>query len=212
MNSEVLLIHRNNRYKIITIHNAQYIFDLDRTFIGYLFPFLNWMKSHTVYKITNESDLEKLRVDTSNTKVGFGLAIFMGGLSIFFANLIGLIIDRFEINTPDFINYILLILSLAIVICYRIQRSRKNKEKISGIIKIDQLEKGKLRIRPQSFKHFGLVLFLYLILISLSLGSMIMFIQFNNYLIFLIAILLFTFILFMNNATLAPGKNKIRMK
>lgn len=54
----------------------------------FFFPLLNWMRPHTVYKVTDMDQLEQLKMAQGTTKVGFGIAMFTGGLSILIANLL----------------------------------------------------------------------------------------------------------------------------
>ncbi|MBA4537273.1 DUF443 family protein [Bacillus aquiflavi] len=75
MNCEVLFVHKNIRYKIININETNYIFDQDHPFLVFFSPFLNWMKLHTVYKITDKDKIEQL-AEKNNKKVGFGIAMF----------------------------------------------------------------------------------------------------------------------------------------
>ena len=211
MLSEVHFIHKNIRYRIITVYDKHYIFDLDRPFLVFFFPFLNWIKTHTIYEIKDMVQLEQLRTVESSSKIGFGIAMFTGGLSVFLANLLEPIIFKMEIQTPTFINYIFLIFFSILVIFYRLKISRKNKEKILNVVPLKTLEEKKVRIKPQSFKHFCLIFFVYIMLLVFFLASIFMFIEFKNYFIlFSFGLILFV-LLILNASTLAPGKNNIKI-
>ncbi|WP_026909135.1 DUF443 family protein [Paucisalibacillus globulus] len=211
MLSEVHHIHKNMRYRIIKVDNTYYIFDLDRPFLVFFFPFLNWIKTHTIYEIKDMAQLEQLRTVESSSKIGFGIAMFTGGLSVFLANLLEPIIFKMEFQTPTFITYILLIIFSILVIFFRFKLSKKNKIKILNVVALSTLEKKRISVKPQSIKHFCLILFMYIIVLLFLLASIFMFIEFKNYFVLFSFILILFFLLIINASTLAPGKNKIKI-
>lgn len=211
MKGEVLHIHRNIRYRLISINDTRYIVDLDYPLLVFFFPFLNWMKSHVVYKIIDENQLEQLKViKSTDTKVGYTL--LTGGLSVLGANLLEMVMDKFEISMPNVINYIILFTFTILIVFCRFHISRRNKRKLYDIVQLEKLEKIKIRFGPQNVKHFFLFLILYLGFLASSLAGIIMFIQYKNFLILFFTILFLFCFLFVNGISLFPGKNKIRMK
>lgn len=214
MNSEgeALYIDKNVRYRIIAVRDAHYIFDLDHPKFVFFFPFLNWLMPHTVYQMTDQSEIEKLQVDGNKKNIGFGLMMLSGGFAILVANLLGLVIDRFELHIPDFIIYCLLLFTTILTIYFRFYLSENNKVKLVDIIHLEDLKEEKIFIRPQSVKHFCLILFLYLFLLSFYIGSLIMFIQNNNFMVLLFSTIFLFSLLILNGVTMYPGKNRIRIK
>ena len=210
--AEALYIDKNIRYRIIKVKDAHYIFDLDRLIFVFLFPFLNWLLPHTVYKITDENEIEKLQVAKNKRVIGFGLAMLSGGFAILLANLLGLIIDRFEYAIPEFIKYSMILFTTIVTIYFRFYLSKKNKVNLIKIIQLEGLKEDRIFIRPQSVKHFCLILFLYMVLLAFYIGSIIMFIQINNFMVLLFSIIFLFTLLILNGVTLYPGKNKIRIK
>lgn len=211
MIGEVHHIHKNTRYRIINVNGNSYIFDLDRPFLVFFFPFLNWIKTHTIYRITDMAKLEQLRTVESRSKIGFGIAMFTGGLSVFLANLLEPLIFQMVIQTPTFINYFLLIFFSIVVIFYRFKLSERNKMKVLSVVQLDNLEKKRISIKPQSIKHFCLILSMYLMVLLFLLVSIFIFIKFNNYFFLFASILILFFLLILNASTLALGKNNIKI-
>jgi uncharacterized membrane protein (TIGR01218 family) len=212
MFSEVHHIHKNMRYRMIKSDNSYYVFDLDSSFLVFFFPFLNWMKSHIVYKVSDNDKLEQLNVMENKNKLGAGLLLFTGGLSVFGGNLLSLVVDRFDIQTTQIVSYCLLLISTFLVIYFRFRISRKSRKKLCDIVQLEELETEKIRIRPQSLKHFSFVLVAYIFYFLVTLASSIAFIELPNYILLLCFILFLFFTLIVNGLTLKVGKNKIKLK
>ncbi len=196
----------------MTVNGKHYIFDQDRPYLVFFFPFLNWMKSHIVYKVSDPVKLEQLKVIKNENKLGTGLFILTGGLTVFLGNLLSLVVERFDFQISQIYIYSLLLISTFLVIYFRFRISRKNQKKLCDIVQLEELETEKIRIRPQSFKHFSFVLVAYIYILLITLASLIAFIKLPNFILFLCFILFLFLTLIVNGLTLKVGKNKIKLK
>lgn len=155
MEAKVSHIHKNLRYRIMTVNDKHYIFDLDRPYLVFFFPILNLIKTNTVYETKDMAQLKQLRTIDSRSNIGFGLTMFTGGLSVLLANLLEPILFQMEIQTPTSITYTLLITFSMLVIYYRFKLSKKNKTKILNVVALSTLEKKRISVKPQLLNIFA---------------------------------------------------------
>lgn len=211
MLAEVRHINKNTRYRLLTINNQSYIADLDRPVYAFLFPFILWLIPQKVFKIEDENVANKILV-TDQKVSRVNLSIMSAGISILIANFLGLIIDYFEINTPNILNIILVLVIIFGIIFIRYYISKKNREKMILHLSLDKLDTLNYWIRPQSIKHVCFLLIYYVFFVVLLITCFGLFLFYKNFLFFLFSIIVLFFVLIGNGMTIIPGKTKVRLK
>ncbi|WHX26451.1 DUF443 family protein [Virgibacillus halodenitrificans] len=210
VNCEVEFVNKNMRYNLLTINGETYIFDKDRFFWVFFFPFAIWFTSHYVFRIDDNSKIDQLK-NPKDFQSKTGLFSVLGvGVSILLANLLRPLMDYFNIQITPLFTYSILLFAFLIIISIRKYLSKLNKKSLCNIIEIENLKMGKIRIRPKSVNHFLKFLFSYLFMLALNILSVALFIEFGN-MMMLLFFMTFALVLFIFNiATVVPGRTKIK--
>lgn len=82
MECNVQKVSSNLRYSILNIKNNTYIVDLDRSFLAFFCPFLNWLLPQTIFTIEDKSIIDELKAPKVNHKVPVSYQILGGGISV----------------------------------------------------------------------------------------------------------------------------------
>ncbi|MEC2158236.1 DUF443 family protein [Virgibacillus halodenitrificans] len=210
VNCVVEFVNKNMRYNLLTINEETYIFDKDRSFWVFFFPFAIWLTSYSVFKIDEKSKIDQLK-NPKDSQFKSGLfSVFGVGLSILLANLLRPIMDYFNIQMTALFTYSILLFAFIIIISIRKYLSKVNKKSLCNIIEVEKLKLEKIRIRPKSVNHFLKFLFSYLFILAFNILSVALFIEFGNMMI-LLFFMIFALVLFIFNiATVVPGRTKIK--
>ncbi|MBD1221048.1 DUF443 family protein [Virgibacillus halodenitrificans] len=210
VNCEVEFVNKNMRYNLLTINGETYIFDKDRSFWVFFFPFAIWLSSHYVFRIDDKSKIDQLKNPKDSQSKSGVFSVFGVGVSILLANLLRPIMDYFNIQITPLFTYSILLFAFVIIISIRKYLSKLNKKSLCNIIEIENLKMGKIRIRPKSVNHFLKFLFSYLFMLALNILSVALFIEFGN-MMMLLFLMIFALVLFIFNiATVVPGRTKIK--
>ncbi|MCJ0929959.1 DUF443 domain-containing protein [Virgibacillus halodenitrificans] len=210
VNCEVEFVNKNMRYNLLTINGETYIFDKDRSFWVFFFPFAIWLTSHYVFRIDDKSKIDQLK-NPKDSQSKTGLFSFLGvGVSILLANLLRPLMDYFNIQITPLFTYSILLFAFFIIISIRKYLSKINKKSLCNIIEIENIKMEKIRIRPKSIKHFLKFIFGYLFILAFNILSVALFIEFGNIMV-LLFFMIFALVLFIFNiATVVPGRTKIK--
>ncbi|WP_060680875.1 DUF443 family protein [Virgibacillus halodenitrificans] len=210
VNCEVEFVNKNMRYNLLTINGETYIFDKDRSFWVFFFPFAIWLTSHYVFRIDDKSKIDQLK-NPKDSHSKTGLFSFLGvGVSILLANLLRPLMDYFNIQITPLFTYSILLFAFFIIISIRKYLSKINKKSLCNIIEIENIKMEKIRIRPKSIKHFLKFIFGYLFILAFNILSVALFIEFGNIMV-LLFFMIFALVLFIFNiATVVPGRTKIK--
>ncbi|MYL60725.1 DUF443 family protein [Virgibacillus halodenitrificans] len=210
MNCEVEFVNKNMRYNLFTINGETYIFDKDRSFWVFFFPFAIWLTSHSVFKIDDKSKIVQLK-NPKDSQFKSGLfSVFGVGVSILLANLLRPLMDYFNIQITPLFTYSILLFAYLIIISIRKYLSKLNKKSLCNIIEVEKLKLEKIRIRPKSVNHFLKFLFSYLFILAFNILSVALFIEFGNMMILLFFMIFALILLILNIATVVPGRTKIK--
>ncbi|WP_162985579.1 DUF443 family protein [Virgibacillus halodenitrificans] len=195
---------------MITINGKTYIFDKDRSFWVFFFPFVIWFTSHYVFRIDDKSKIDQIKnPKDSQTKKGL-FSVFGVGVSILLANLLRPIMDYFNIGITSLFIYSVLSITFIIIVLVRIFLSKMNKKSLSNIINTDNLNFEKVRVKPPSFKYVFKFLFSYLFIIAFNIICIASFVIYGNVMMLLFFMFMGLVLLILNIATLVPGKTKIK--
>ncbi|WHX28121.1 DUF443 family protein [Virgibacillus halodenitrificans] len=206
----VEFVYKNMRYNLITINGKTYIFDKDRSFWVFFFPFVIWFTSHYVFRIDDKSKIDQIKnPNDSQTKKGL-FSVFGVGVSILLANLLRPIMDYFNIEITSLFIYSVLSITFIIIVLVRIFLSKMNKKSLSNIINTDNLNFEKVRVKPPSFKYVFKFLFSYLFIIAFNIICIASFVIYGNVMMLLFFMFMGLVLLILNIATLVPGKTKIK--
>lgn len=165
MEEKVESVFKFLRYRFLIINQAYYVLDIWQSMWQMLIPFSFWIFPKPVYKVQDANILKKLR--ETNTKQGnaSGLGILGAGIGIIIANLLRMLRNYFELQSSSFVNVVIVDLMLVMVFLMFGFISKVYKSRIYKVVKIDQLSKERLRIKPKSSIHF-LWLFMSVFLVA----------------------------------------------
>nr|WP_233879383.1 DUF443 family protein [Virgibacillus halodenitrificans] len=135
VNCEVEFVNKNMRYNLLTINGETYIFDKDRSFWVFFFPFAIWLTSHYVFRIDDKSKIDQLK-NPKDSQSKTGLFSFLGvGVSILLANLLRPLMDYFNIQITPLFTYSILLFAFFIIISIRKYLSKINKKSLCNILR-----------------------------------------------------------------------------
>lgn len=211
MNCEVQHIDKNIRYRILIINEEHYILDLERSFLSIIFPFLFWMFPSTVFKVEDLNIVEQLK-EPKREKVDSSWLTFLGGLAYVLGILLTPLMDYFNIPSSILVNTIMVVFVLILVALIYFSISRNRKRNLNNIVKLEELQKNLLRIRPSSIKQISKVLVVYTWFLGLSLLGFGAYIQTGNIMVLIIGSGLFFIILLVNRITVEEGHTTVRFK
>lgn len=214
MECEVFGVYKNLRYRILTIDNETYILDMGKPKWKVLFPLLNWILPHIVYKVNNQELIKKImnRNPGIESTKSSGEGVIAGLIGVSLANLLRPLANVFNIPSNELINTIIVILITILMLSINFYIIYKLKNNLNHVIDLKKCSKEKLWIRPQSMKHFLYVLFSYILFLVLTIVPLHGFIISGDVLI-LFAGVVFMFILLMFNvATVIVGETSIKFK
>jgi uncharacterized membrane protein (TIGR01218 family) len=204
-------IHKNVRYRILTINNENYIVNLGRPFLVFLFPFIYWLYPQTVYKLNDELMFKKLKAPEIKNSM-FNLSILGAGISVLLANALGYVIQYFEFQTPNFVNIMLLLILFLAVFALRYRLSNKSRDNLNSFLQIAYLDSEKVWVRPQSMKHFGFVLIYFLLFLILVVACFAIFLVYKNFMFYIFSTMMLFLMLIANGLTIIPGKINVRFE
>lgn len=219
MKCNVQGVYRNLRYRVLATDNDYYIVDMGHSYLKMLFPFLFWMFSTPMYRLTDLSVLDEFnyqymkQLSTNKTierstsysgwgaSAGFLLAGFLKPLS-----------DYLLFPDTVWINILVLSILLFSVSAFLIYLNNKFQNKMYQIVNLEELTKEKALIKPKSYKHIiqnsGIYLFsLTLVLVFLFLDMTVPDIVTHVFTVFILLLYLFTHALM-----LIYGQNTIKFK
>lgn len=211
MNCEVQHIDKNIRYRILIINGEHYILDMERSFLSTIFPFLFWMFPSTVFKVEDLNIVEQLK-EPKREKVDSSWLTFLGGLAYVLGILLTPLMDYFNIPSSILVNTIMLVFVLILVALLYLSISSNRKRKLNNIVKLEELQKNLLRIRPSSIKQIFKVLVVYTWFLGLSLLGFVAYIQTGNIMVLIIGSGLFFILLLVSRITVEEGHTTVRFK
>ncbi|WP_160806725.1 DUF443 family protein [Virgibacillus salexigens] len=212
MKGEIQYLYKNIRYKLVTIHGEDYIIDVDHPVGSILFPFLHWMLPQTVYKVNDENIVEKIKIPNLQQKKTSYLSIFGVGVSLLIANLIGPMMDYFNIEMSSLISSLIVSFTFLLVFAFRMYLSKLNKKKLDEVIKLNQMDTCKLWIRPKNIKNLLVCIFYYLFFLIFEFIGIGLFITYGNTMVLLFFTILTCFLLIANLITMQLGNTTVKFK
>ncbi|MBD1221047.1 DUF443 family protein [Virgibacillus halodenitrificans] len=210
VNCEVEFVNKNMRYNLLTINGETYIFDKDRSFWVFFFPFAIWLSSHFAFRIDDKSKIDQLKNPKDSQSKSGVFSVFGVGVSILIANLLRPIMDYFNMQITSLFIYSVLSITFIIIVLIRIFLSKMNKKSLSNIIITDKLNFEKVRIKPPSFKYVFKFLFSYLFIIAFNIICIASFVIYGNVMMLLFFMFMGLVLLILNIATVVPGRTKIK--
>ncbi|QKY69794.1 DUF443 family protein [Lentibacillus sp. CBA3610] len=142
-------------------------------------------------------------------KINRNCWILVGG--VYIANLRPLT-DYFDIQSPTFTNLIVVMIAVILIFSLRFYINHLNKKNLYEVINLEQLASYQLWIRPESTKHFFLVLSNFLIFLVFSVLGFVAFIELPNVLILFFSMLILLFVTFINFMTVKEGNTTVKFK
>src|SRR5699024_8659724 len=212
MNNAIHRIHKNIRYRILSINGRHYLIDMDQPFWIFLCPFIYWLLPHKVYRIDNERTVERIKAArVASAKTGAS-PLAMGGISVALANVVNLILSYFDLGTPKMINIGILVVSILLFTIFRVYISKKNRNSLEREIVYEKLPIEKLRIWPTSIKHILLTFSSYLLFLFCTIVGAYAFIVEGNIFYFLMFSIMIIFFFITNVFVVSMEDFKVKFQ
>jgi len=211
MKCEVQHLANNERYRILMIDGEAYIMDIESSFWKVIFPFLFWLIPNHVFKVEDQTVIERLKTERMK-KAGGSYLIFATGISYAGGMLLASLMDYFSVPMSPLINIALLVLVIILVGLLSFSISRNRKQKLNDVIEIEELPKSKLWIQPSSVGHFFNVLLSYVALLGLSVFFFLGYIETRNVMVLIVASGVLFGVLLINRKTVREGNATVKVK
>ncbi|MDY0406298.1 DUF443 family protein [Virgibacillus sp. 179-BFC.A HS] len=209
LDCEVKQVRNNIRYRLLIINNEKYLLDMGQSFLKILFPFTFWILPNTVYRIENEKDLTLTKTPAvKQTKTSY--SSFGAGISLMLANLLGPLMDYFNIHTSVLVNSIILFLVILAAVFFRFYLSGKNKKKLEHIVNVKRLQKDKLWIWPKSLKFIFIYLLSYVFFSAFILVGFWVFIEIGNVMMLTFSLIFLLLSFLASGMSIKDGKAKVK--
>jgi len=210
MKCKVSAIKGNLRYRILTINNKNYIFDMGQSFWRFLFPVFAWIFPHTVYKVNDDRSLGQLEASSnpeekSNQKSYGELSLILGPLGVLLGSLIYPILDTTLFFNGFYINFIIVTIPCLSIIIFIIFLNIKFKKNLKRIIHFDDFPTRRIWIRPKSMKLMFTVIFYFLVFLIPSMLLLFSYIQNPNTLPLILGTIMFFVAALCCFTPIAPG-------
>jgi len=203
MTSEIKIVRKKLRYRVVTINGDHYLIDIGYPFWQGLLPYGFWLFPQTGFRFDDEKVLSELEVSknkgssTVNTLTGIGV-----GLSFFLRP----IMDYMNMPTSRIVNSTILFFALSVILFMHLYYNRLSKANLTEILDVNKLKTEKLIIRAKSISHFVNYTVLYLVMLGLFMLFFTGFIESGNILLLLCCTSVFYLIIFCGAIMVAPHK------
>ncbi|MEX2948417.1 DUF443 family protein [Staphylococcus warneri] len=180
-------IHKNPRYKLIELNQKKYLIDLESNYFTYLFPPLNWILKKELIEVSSD-ELKEIEYDNkTNKEQSQNIRWISAGGGVLIATLMRPFMDLMDVSSNQFINSLIVILSILVVVFIR----RYLRKKWNLKLKSSNSHIIKCKVRPK-VKHMFFVIGSYLmfLLFSLLIIGLIFGVE-NNIMIYIGAPLMF---------------------
>ncbi|MCG1791647.1 DUF443 family protein [Staphylococcus epidermidis] len=189
-------IHKNPRYKLIELDQKKYLIDLESNYFTYLFPPLNWILKKELIEVSNDK-LNEIEYDDNNNKEQAKNIGCVSGGGVLIATLMRPFMDLMDVPSNQFINSLIVIVTVLVIVFIRGSLRKKWDLKI----KSNKTHIIKCIVRSK-LKHMFFVIGSYLmfLLLSLLIIGLIFGVE-NNLLIYIGSPLIFFMFSLMNLIT-----------
>ena len=142
----------NHRYIPVSCQSGNYLIDVDRCFLGHIYPVLNWILPVSALVLPQEINSYLIQGEHEDQKSGMGNIV--GTISVLLlSNFLTLIFTGFIFDDVGIEQVRLILLwSIAILIVYRIYLSMTWKSRMSRYVDLKSLSSIKIFIRPTWFQ------------------------------------------------------------
>lgn len=156
-------IHKNPRYKLIELDQKKYLIDLESNYFTYLFPPLNWILKKELIEVSNDKLNENEYDDNNNKEQAKNIGCVSGG-GVLIATLMRPFMDLMDVPSNQFINSLIVIVTVLVIVFIRGSLRKKWDLKI----KSNKIHIIKCIVRSK-LKHMFFVIESYLMFLLLSL-------------------------------------------
>jgi uncharacterized membrane protein (TIGR01218 family) len=213
MNGDIQRIIKNPRYRILIIGGEQFIVDMWGSIWKIVFPFFFWMLPNSVFKVEDPTIVKKLvTLEVKQSKIGTTIAWFVVGISIFLANLLEPLMDKFNFQSAAIFRLIIIVIAIIIALSLFFYMAQRCKTRLNSMVNLERLPRRKLWIRPKTFKHFFQVLFFYFFTLSFTLFAFAASFDTPNVIALLVATIFLFLFLTISAMTVMGDSVKVKFK
>ncbi len=152
MKCKVEQVYKNMRYKVLRLNGNLYILDMDRSFWGFLFPFVYWFMHHKAYKIDKET-YKLIQMPKSEQMSTGSIALLGGGISILFVNLLKPLLSELNLHIVLGIKILFLIIIIILSIFIRLYIHNRLFKNLNRTVDFETLHPIYLKIKPERPKY-----------------------------------------------------------
>lgn len=200
---------KNIRYKLMNVENEYYILDQDKPIWAILFPFIFWLKSHTVYQI-DQAIFERLKQPEEKKTGKWAMILPVAFISPFLGRILASLADGFDNLIPAILTTVLLIVFIVSMISIRIYvhlACYKKTDRITG--GLESLPKKKIKIRPKRLSNYLAATVGYVIFLSFFILGGVATITYNNPTLIIVSIVSGSVFLIINTGFINIGNAKV---
>jgi len=211
MKVEIHNVFKNARYKFFqTEDGTYYIVEIKPSFRKMLFPFLYWFSSFPVYKVEDKETIERIQTPESRSFNKITAVLAMGGVAKLMTTFTR---EKEEMLTFDlslYMKFFLFFLTIFLVLVIRLYVNKAKFNDLSKHVDLKQLERLKIKAKPQSFKHIAQMFGIYIFFLSFSALSYGMFFLDGNIFILVTGAVMLLMLSILVNLTLKEGLTKVK--
>ena len=203
-------VFRNMRYNFFEVDGVYYILEIKPSFWKYLFPFLYWFFPFPVYKIEDKKAIERIKIPDNMSMNKSSLVWSIGGSSVLVSTLLRGKIDDLTLSMPLSIKIPTVIFTIFCVVLIRLYITRAKQRHLYNKVDLSQLKKSYVKVKPQSFKHFMLVISFYVFFMFMSVLFFVTYFPLENIFLLLMANASLLALTFTSNIVVKEGWTTIK--
>ena len=197
-------LKKNYRYTIVHYRENYYLIDVNKLWLGYIFPLFNWLIPIKAIKLDKELPQDLMKEDEEKGSI-LGVLGFLG-IMAFQQFVLTPILSAIPLGT-DFEQGIIILSGFATVfVLYKIYISIKSKKELLDHVDFEQSNIQKLIVRPVKTKLYFMLLILNILFTTVLIASVYGFLFYEEQIVFLFTFLGGMFFISVYNWLSLPDK------
>jgi len=157
MDVSVEFLEKNRQYRVVHMDGEYYILDVESSIWPIFIPILFWLMPQKIYKVDVET-VEKLKTPVKQSNNMSSILLIGIGVSAVLSQLLKPILD-FTIETTMIVNILLLIVTGAMIIFFRLYMRHSLRNRLRKTVDLEKLNPVMIKIRPKYMKQYFVPIF-----------------------------------------------------